>query len=171
MWSCFVGWYWGVVSWGWFVRLRWSMISRGLVDWLVGVITWSSFVCYFNNVTRVVIDSIVLYMLSTAIWKDNAVFTIGRVTVTGFVSTKVYSSIFVRNSIFVLVFWWGISVGWLVIGWSVLGGMVRRSGMIGWSWPVYWSWVVDRGWVAWCSNRNCQKSNKGYEGLKNKVNF
>jgi hypothetical protein len=101
------------------------------VDWLVGIITWFSCVCYFNNVSRVPISSVVLYMLCAAIGKDNAVFTVGRVTVTGFVGTEVNSSIFVSYSIFVLVFWWDFSVGWLVVRWGMFGGMVRRSGFVG----------------------------------------
>ena len=93
-WGRFVRWSW-FVRWGWFVGWGRGVVSRGFVYRLVGIIAWSSFVCYFNNVSRVAISSIVFYMLSTAIWKDNAVFTIGRVTVTGFVSTKVNSSVFV----------------------------------------------------------------------------
>ena len=122
--SWFVGWCWGVVRWGW------GVVNRRFVYWLVGIITWSSFVCYFNNVSRVTISSVVLNVLSTAIWKDNAVFAIGRVTVTGFVSTKLNPSIFVSYSIFVLVFWWFISVCWLMVRWGMLRGMVRRSGFV-----------------------------------------
>merc|ERR1712018_1118841 len=117
------------------------MVSRGLVNWLVGIITWGSFVCYFYNIARVAINSIVFHMLSTAIGKDNTVFSIGRVTVTGFVSSEVYSSIFISYSVFVLVFCWYISVGWFVVRRGVLWGMVR------WGRVVDWSWFVDRIWV------------------------
>ena len=152
MWSWFVNWGWGVISRSWFIRRSWGVVGRGFVDWLVGIITWFSCVCYFNNVSRVPISSVVLYMLGTAIGKDNAVFTIGRVTVTSFVGTKVNSSIFVSYSIFVLVFCWDISVSWLMVRWSMFGGMVRRSGFVRWGWLVDgsglvdWSWMVNWGW-------------------------
>merc|ERR1719384_2666878 len=105
--------------WCWFVS--WGVVSRGFVDWFVGIITWSSFICYFNNVARVAISGVVLDNLGTAIWKDYAVFSIGRVTVTGFVSTEVNSSIFISYCIFVLVFCWNIGVSWF---------MIRRSRLI-----------------------------------------
>ena len=98
-------------------------------------------------------------MLGTAIGKENAVFTSGSVTVTGFVGTEVNSSIFVSYSIFVLVFCWDISVGWLMVRrsgfvrWSWLvdwSGSVDRCRLVSWSWMVNWGWfVVDWSWVAW----------------------
>ena len=100
------------------------MVSRSFVYWLVCIITRGSFVGYFNNVSRIAINSVVFYMLSTAIGKDNAVFAIGRVTITGFVSSKVYSCVLIRYSVFVLVFWWYMSVRWFMVRRCVLWGMV-----------------------------------------------
>ena len=128
------------------------MVRGSFVYWFVGIITWGSFVCYFNNVARVSVSSTVLNNLSTTIWESNAVFTIGRVTISGFVSSKVNTGIFINYGIFVLVFRWDISVGWFMV--RRMGGLVRRSGLVNWSWfvdwcwMVYWCWFVGWGWVA-----------------------
>ena len=140
------------VMWRWFVSWGRCVVSRGFVDWFVGIITWSSFICYFNNVARVAISGVVFDNLSTAIWKDYAVFTISRVTVTGFVGTKVNSSIFVSYSIFVLVFCWNISVGWLTVrrcGFVRWGWLVDWCGLVDWGWVVNWGWFVGWSRVAW----------------------
>jgi hypothetical protein len=84
-------------------------------------------------------------MLGTAIRKENAVFTRGRVTVTGFLGTEVNSSIFVSYSIFVLVFCWDVNVSWLMVRWDMFGGMVRRSRFVNWGWFVDWSCMVNWG--------------------------
>ena len=135
------------VVWSWFVRWGRSVVNRGFVHWLVGIITWGSFVCYFYNISRVSISSVVFYMLSTAIRKDNAVFSIGGVSITGLVSSKVYSSIFISYSVFILVFCWYISVGWFMVRRGVLWGMVRWGRVVDWSWMVDWCWLVDRSWM------------------------
>merc|ERR1719414_1605339 len=134
----------------WFVRRSW-----GLMNWFVGIITWSSFVGYFNNVTRVAISSVVLYNLRTAIWKGNTVFTISRVTITSFICAEVDSRIIISNSIFVLIFSWDISVSWFFVGW----GVVSWSGFVNWGWVVNWGWLVDRSWlVSWSSMVNWSMS-------------
>ena len=132
---------WGcVVNWSWFVS--WSF-----------VFTWGSFICYFHNVSRVSISSVVFDYLSTAIRKEDTVFSGGRVAVTTFISSKSHSSVFISYGIFILVFSWDISVCWLmisswfgVVGW---GRFVDRGWMVnwGWCWVVDGSWVVDRSWV------------------------
>ena len=138
---------WGMMDWG-MVSWSWSMISWGFVYWLVGIITWGSFVGYFNNISRITISSVVLDNLGTAIWEDNTVFAIGGVSITSFIGSKVDSSIFISNSVFVLVFSWDISVSWLFVGW----GMVSWSGVICWSGlVVYWGWLVNWSWVVYWS--------------------
>merc|ERR1712117_150860 len=124
-----------MIGWSWFVRRSWGVVNRCFVNRFVGVITWGSFVGYFNNVTRVTISSIVLYNLGTAIWKGNTVFTISRVTITSFVCAKVDTRIVISNSIFVLIFSWDISISWFFVGW----GMVSWSGFVNRGWLVNWS--------------------------------
>ena len=150
------------------------MVCGGFMNWFVGIITWGSFVGYFNNVTRVSISSVVFYNLGTAIWKGNTVFTISRVAITSFVCSKVDSRIIISNSIFVLIFSWDISVSRLFIGWGVVsrGRFVYWSGLVNWSWLVdrgrlvnwsrliNWGWFVYRCWfVSWSSLMNWSMSN------------
>ena len=130
-----------VVGWGWFVCWGWSMISWGFVDWFVGIVTWGSLVCYFNNISGISVSSVVLDNLGTAIREDYTVFTISRVTISSFVGSKVDSSIFIGYGVFVLVLGWDISVSWCFVGWSV----------VSWSWLVYWGWLVNWGWVVYWS--------------------
>ena len=125
----------------WFVRWGRGMVSRCFMNWFVGVITWGSFIGYFNNVTRVAISSVVLYNLGTAIGKGYTVFAISRVAVASFICPKVDSRIIISNSIFVLIFSWYISVSWFFVGW----GVVSWSRFVNWGWLVNWSWLVDRG--------------------------
>ena len=141
-----------MVGWGWFVNWGWSMVSWGLVDWFVGIVTWSSFVSYFYNISRVSISSVVLDNLGTAIREGNTVFTISGITITSFICAKVDSSIFVSNSVFVLVFSWDVSVSWFFVSWSMVSwGMVSWSWLVHWCWFVGWGWFVNWGWVVWSS--------------------
>ena len=139
-----------MVGWGWFVNWGWSMVSWGLVDWFVGIVTWSSFVSYFYNISRVSISSVVLDNLGTAIREGNSVFTISGITITSFICAKVDSSIFVSNSVFVLVFSWDVSVSWFFVSWSMVSwGMVSWSWLVYWCWFVGWGWFVNWGWVVY----------------------
>ena len=136
-----------MVSWSWLVSWSW-VVSRGFVNWLVGIITWGSFVCYFDNVSRITISSVVFYNLSSAIWKNNSVFTIGRVSITSFILPKVNTSIFVSNGIFVLV------LSRLIIRWFVVSRLVSWGRFVYWGWLVsglviYWGWSVSWSWVVY----------------------
>ena len=94
-----IGWGWFISrGWSWLVNRSWGVISCSFLNWFIGIITRSSFIGYFNNVTRVAVSSVVFYNLGTAIRKGNTVFTISRVAITSFVCAKVDSRIF--NSTF-----------------------------------------------------------------------
>ena len=139
----------------WSVERSW-VVGRSFVDWLVGIITWFSFVCYFSNVARITISSIVFNDLSSAIWKYYSIFTRSRVSITGFVLSKVNLSILISDSIFVLVFGWfsigGFLVSWLVVYWggvvywSVDGGSMVYRSVVDWGWSV--------GLVGWCMSNS-----------------
>ena len=155
-----------MVGWGWLVDRSWGMVGWGFVDWFVGIVTWSAFVCYFNNVARIAIGSVVFDYLGTAIGKSNTVFTIGRVTITSFISSEVDSRIIVSNSVFVLVFSWYISVSWFFVGW----GMVSWSGVVCWSrLVVHWSWFVNWGWVVYWSRLVIGRGSMVAWGMSNSV--
>jgi hypothetical protein len=142
----------------WLVCRSW-VVGRSFVNW----ITWSSFVCYFSNVARITISSIVFNDLSSAIWKNYSIFTRSRVSITGFVLSKVNSSILISYSVLVLVNGrfsiGGFFVSWLVGGSGVVYWFVDGGSMVNWSWcvgrsvvdggsMVNWGWFV--GLVGWC---------------------
>ena len=132
-----------MVNWSWFISWGW------FVCWGFGG-AWGSFVCYFDNVARIPISSVVLDNLGTAIGECNSVFSNGGISVTSFVCSKVYSGIFISDSVFVSIFSWDI-VSWFFVGsWLVSRGwLVYWSGLVDWGWGsmVNWGRFVDRGSV------------------------
>ena len=124
---------------------RGSFISRCFVDWLVGIVAWGSFVCYFDNISRVTISSVVFYNLGSAIWKSNSVLTVGRVSITGFVLSEVSPGILICNGVLVFVLC-RLVISRFVVSWFVGGRLVGCSRFVYWSSMVggtviYWSWV------------------------------
>ena len=102
-----------------------------LMDWNSLVWSWSicsmTFIGYFSNVSRVSVSGVVCYSLSTAVWKEDTVLTLGRITIALFILTKVGSTVVVLHSIFVSIYWWSVFIYWPF--------------SINWSW-VDWSWVI-----------------------------
>jgi len=151
------------VVWGW---LSW-------VVWLSFWVLSNTFVFDISNISSIGIGNVVGDDLGTAIGKVDTVFTVGGISITGFVGLEVSVSIVVMDSISVLVYSWSFFVDWsLSISWGMVSwGMVSWSmyywfvdnwglvwswswGMISWSmyyWFVdYWGWVVYWGWGMVC---------------------
>jgi len=151
--------------WG---RLGW--VISGL-SWVVFWVLSNTFVFDISNISSVSIGDVVGDNLGTAIRKIDTVFTVGGVSVTVFVSSKISFSVVIMDSISVFVYGWSFFVVWsLAISWS--WGMVSWGmyywfvddwgvvwswswGMVSWSmhyWLVdYWGWVVNWGWsvISW----------------------
>jgi hypothetical protein len=149
--------------WSWF---GW-VVSR--LGWVVFWVLSNTFVFDISNISSVSIGDVVGNNLGTAIRKIDTVFTVGGVSVTVFVSSKISFSVVIMDSISVFVYSWSFFVVWsLAINWS--WGMVSWSmyywfvddwgviwswswGMVGWGmyyWFVNWGWVINWGWfVNW----------------------
>merc|ERR1712141_483621 len=89
-----------------------------------------------------------ILQLEFAIRKNNSVFTRSRVSITGFVLSKVNTSIFISHGVLVLVFC-RLIISWFVITWFVGSRFVYWSSMVSgsviyWSWLVSWCWVIHR---------------------------
>ena len=146
------------------VRSRGWVIWGRFVFWVLG----NTFVLDISDISTIGIIDGISNDLSTAIGKIYTVFTIGSITITVLIGSKVSSRVVISNSIAVLVnswsiiswFWmirswfvisWGWVNNWFMDNWGYIWGwLVYNWGMVG-SWLVInWSWVVDGGWVVWC---------------------
>ena len=131
--------------------VRGSRLVRrsGLVDRLGGVF-WGRFVGRFmvivfgfstvrniSNITTVSINR-VFHSLDTAIRQQNMVRSAGGITISGFILTKVKSSIVILDGIVVVVSRVGVFIFGFVIG---------RGGFVGGSWVVSWGRFVGGGGV------------------------
>ena len=142
-----------MVGRGWLISRGWSMVCWSFMDWFVGFITWGTFVGYFNNVSRIPIGSVVFNYLGAAIREDNSVFTISGIAITSLIGTKVDSSVFISNGVFVLVFCWNISISRLFVCWGMVswGWSVHRCWFVNWGWVVNWRWLVNWSWMVYWS--------------------
>merc|ERR550525_1238597 len=104
-----------MVYWGWSYFVNWGgMVDwSGFMDWCRSI-TWLSFIHHFHYVSGVTIDSVVLDNLGSTIWKQYSVFTVCRISITGFILTKIYSGVVILYGILILVFWWSIIYGLLI---------------------------------------------------------
>ena len=123
------------VNWGRFVDWGRVVFGSRCVFWgrLVFIIMGFPTVSNFSNVSGVSIVR-VSHSLGTTIGQENMIRSTGSISVSGFVLTKVKSSIVILDSIVVVV--GGVSV-------FVLGFMVGWSGFVGWGWVVGWGWLVN----------------------------
>ena len=110
---------------------------------LIGSIVSLTFIFDIGNISRVAISNIVGNNLSTAIGKSYTIFSIGSITITGFILSKVGTRVVISNSISISVDSWAIisrlrvsrvNRSWVNNGSMVDRGMVNRD-------------VVDRGMV------------------------
>ena len=149
------------------------------ISWLGWVVFWvlsNTFVFDVGNISTISISYVVGDNLGTAIGKGDTVFTVGGISVTGFVGLEVGVSIIVMDGISVLVYSWSffidwslaISWSWGVVSWGMYNWLVDNwynwgdvwswlvyywgniwSWSMNWGWVVYWSWFVSGGRVAW----------------------
>merc|ERR1719367_343413 len=129
-----------------------------MVFWVLS----NTFVFNIGNISTISISNIVGDNLGTTIGKVYTVFTVGSITVTVFVSSKISFSIVIMDSISVLVYCWSffihwsltVSWSWSMVGWCMYYWLVDNWYNWGnvWSWFVYywsniWGWLVNWGWV------------------------
>ena len=141
----------------------------GRLSWVVWLSFWvcsNTFVFNISNVSTVSISNTVGYNLNATIGKVDTIFTVGGVTITVFVGSKVRFGVVISYGITVLVdgwciicwflavsrgrcvIWsrfvdyWGYIWSWFVYNWSMIWGR---------GWVVYRCWVIDRGGVIWGS--------------------
>ena len=105
-------------------------------------------VLYISDVSRVVISDMISYGLGTTIGQQNVVLAVGSVTIAGFVSTKMETSVIILDGIAIVVVSGSIFVSGFMVRRS---GMVGRSGLVNGCRVVSGSWVVNRfvNWVDW----------------------
>ena len=75
---------------------------------LIGSIVSLTFIFDIGNISRVAISNIVGNNLSTAIGKSYTIFSIGSITITGFILSKVGTRVVISNSISISVDSWPI---------------------------------------------------------------
>ena len=151
------------------------------ISWLGWVVFWvlsNTFVFDVGNISTISISYVVGDNLGTTIGKVDTVFTVGGISVTGFVGLEVGVSIIIMDSISVLVYSWSffidwslaISWSWGVVSWGMYNWLVYNwynwgdvwswlvyywgdiwSWSMNWGWVVYWSWLVNWGWVVYWS--------------------
>jgi len=129
------------VVWSWLWGISW-------LSWVVFWVLSNTFVFDVGNISTISIGYVVGDNLGTTIGKVYTVFTVGSITVTVFVGSKISFSIVIMDCISVLVYCWSFFIDWsLAISWS--WGMVSW-GMYYWfvdNWGVVWSW--SWGMVSW----------------------
>ena len=136
-----------------------------MVSWFCWVVFWvlcNTFVPNIGNVSTISISYIVSDNLGATIGKAYTVFTVGCVSVTVFVSSKISFSIVIMDCISVLVYCWSffidwsltVSWSWSMVGWGMYYWLVDNWYNWGnvWSWFVYywgniWGWLVNWGWM------------------------
>ena len=124
----------GVVRGGRLVR-RSGLVGRGRVIFggrfvrrFVVIVFGFTTVRNISNVATVSINR-VFYSLDTAIRQQNMVRSAGGITISGFILTKVKSSIVILDGIVVIVSGVGVFVFGFMVGW---GGFVGRGRVVGW---------------------------------------
>ena len=116
----------GLVRWGRLVdRLRGVFGGRFVRRFVVIVFGFST-VRNISNVATVSIDR-VFHSLDTAIRQQNMVRSAGGITISGFILTKVKSSIVILDGIVVVVSGVGIFIFGFMVGW---GGFVGRGRLV-----------------------------------------
>merc|ERR1719384_494932 len=124
---------------------------------LIGSIVSLTFVFDIGNISRVAISNIVGYNLGTAIGKSYTIFSIGSVTITGFILSKVGTRVVISNSI-------SISVD----SWAIISRL-RVSGLVGRSWVNNGS-MVNRGMVNWgMVNRGSMEDGSMVDSMMNSM--
>ena len=91
--------------------------------------------------------------MGSAIRKINPVFSIGGITITILISSKVGTRVIISNCITILIYSWSIICWlwvvrcWLMIGWGRVndGFVYYWSRVVYRSWFIHWGWVIDRG--------------------------
>ena len=117
----------------------------GRLSWVVWLSFWvcsNTFVFNISNVSTVSISNTVGYNLNATIGKVDTIFTVGGVTITVFVGSKVRFGVVISYGITVLV------DGWCIICWCLA---VSRGRCVIWSrfvdyWGYIWSWFVYNNW-------------------------
>ena len=83
------------------------------MDWSRSI-AWFSLIYNFHYVSRVAVSSVVFDNLSSAIRKVNLVFSVGGISVTGFLLAKIDAGVVILNCVLILVFWWCV-INWLLV--------------------------------------------------------
>jgi hypothetical protein len=138
--------------------------------WFVFWVLSNTFVPNISNISSISISNRVCNDLGTAIGKVYTVFSVGSITITVLVGSKVSTRVIISNGITVLINSWYIIGrfviwGWFMVCWSWVNyWFVHNWGMI-WGWSVYywgniWSGLVCRSWVVywgwfWVIDRGC----------------
>merc|ERR1712004_101062 len=140
-WSGFVNHGSGMINWSGFVYGSGMVSGSGFVSGSgmvsgSGIIMSFTRVLHISHITRIIISHMVSHSLGTTIREQNVVLTIGSITITAFICSKMKSSIVILDGITVVVMSGSIFVSRLV---------VRRSGsgMVCWSWFVNWSGMIS----------------------------
>ena len=128
----------GLVRWGRLVSRGRVVLGGRFVRRFMVIVFGLSAVGNISNITAVSIDS-VFHGLGTAIRQQNVVRTVSGITISGFILTKVKSSIVILDGIVVVVSGVSVFVLGFMIGW---GGFVRRGWVVGWGWLVNGSGLV-----------------------------
>ena len=108
-------------------RLRGVFGGRFVRRFMVIVFGFST-VRNISNIATVSINR-VFHSLDTAIRQQNVVRSAGGITISGFILTKVKSSIVILDGIVVVVGRVGVFVFGFMVGW---GGFVRGGRLVGW---------------------------------------
>ena len=146
----------GLVRWGRLVdRLRGVFGGRFVRRFMVIVFGFST-VRNISNVATVSINR-VFHSLDTAIRQQNMVRSAGGITISGFILTKVKSSIVILDGIVVVVS--GVSV-------FVLGFMIGWGGIVGRGWVVGWGWLVNGSGLVRSLSHGSGSQAKSKKGLE-----
>jgi hypothetical protein len=95
-----------------------------------------SLILDISYISRLGIKNIVGDNLGATIREGNTVFSIGGVTISVLIGSKVSTTVSIIDSIAIIICWWNISING---SWAI-----GRSWSIGWNWGICWSWGIDR---------------------------
>ena len=121
-----------LIDWSWFVSRFMNWSSTGI-----------SFIYNFHDISRIFIMGVVFNNLSTTIRKSNSVLSVGWISVSSFVLSKINTRIFILYSIFILVLWWCEVIRLMIR--CLLNRFVRWRRFVNWSRFVCWSSMIYWG--------------------------
>merc|ERR1719228_1952384 len=104
----------------------WGMVRSRLLG-LIWCIVGLTLIFDIGNISRVAISNVVGDNLGASIRKIYTIFTIGSITITGLILTKVSARVVISNSISIFVDSWAIISRLMVSG-------SRMSRLVGGSW-------------------------------------